>query len=645
MKWITNLSRGTLAIGGLVMAAIIVLSINVISNTALNHVKADLTTDGLFTISNGTSNVLKAIDEPVRLQVYYSKALGTTAPAYARYFERVRSLIGQYQDIAGANLEVSFLDPKPFSDAEDRAVAAGLEGVRLNQEGDMGYFGLAATNSTDGLETIRFFTPQRESYLEYDLTKLIYKLSNPKKRVVGLLSSLPLQGGMTPQRQPLPAWVISEQISDFYDVRTIALDATEIPSDIDILMVVQPSGVSEEALYAIDQFALSGGQIMAFVDPVAEIGQMGRPPLAGADKDGKINKLLNGWGLKYDPAKVAGDLQHARRVQFAQTGKPVVTEYVSWLGLDKRNLSEGDVLAAGIEQLNVASAGILEKASDANTKVTPLLTTSAQSMAMDAARVQFSPDPVELLRTFNPGGEPLMLAARVTGEAKTMFPDGRPKPAEGETSESAEDAGEQPEDADEEDKKTSHRSSGTINAIVIADTDFLHDQFWVNVQNFFGQRLLIPNAHNGTFVLNALENLSGGLALADLRGRGVEDRPFQLVDDIRRDAERRYRETEQSLLAKLQDVRTQLGEIEKKGNGGNAILTEKDRQAIEKFRSEMIGIRRQLRAVKHALREDIDRLDGTLKFANIAGVPLLIGVGGLLVGTVSRRRRKVAQKN
>lgn len=645
MKWITNLSRGTLAIGGLVMAAIIMLSVNVISNTALNHVKADLTADGLFTISSGTSHVLKAIDEPVRLQIYYSKALGTTAPAYARYFERVRALIGQYQDIAGANLEVSFLDPEPFSDAEDRAVAAGLEGVRLNQEGDMGYFGLAATNSTDGLETIRFFTPQRESYLEYDLTKLIYKLSNPKKRVVGLMSSLPIQGGMTPQRQPVPAWVISEQIGDFYDVRTIALDATEIPSEIDILMIVQPNGISEKALYAVDQFALSGGQVMAFVDPVAEIGQMGRPQLAGADKDGEFNTLLNGWGLKFDASKVAGDLQHARRVQFAQTGRPVVTEYVSWLGLDKRNLSEGDVLAAGIEQLNVASAGILEKTSDTKTNVTPLLTTSAQSMAIDAAKVQFSADPVELLRAFNPGGRPLMLAARVTGEAKTMFPDGRPKPADDDKSETAKDADGQVSEAPEEEKKSTHRDSGSINAIVVADTDFLHDQFWVSVQNFFGQRLLLPNAHNGTFVLNALENLSGGLALSDLRGRGVEDRPFQLVDDIRRDAERRYRETEQALLAKLQDVRSQLGKIEKKGDGGNAILSEKDKLAIEKFRSEMIDIRRRLRAVKHALREDIDRLDGALKFANIAGVPLLIGIGGLLVGTVSRRRRRTAQKN
>lgn len=636
MKWLSNLNRTTLAIAGLAMAAIIVLSVNLISNTALNHVKADLTAEGLFTISSGTGDVLKSIDEPVKLQVYYSKPLGEAAPAYGKYFERVRALLRQYEDIAGPNLEISFLEPAPFSDAEDRAVAAGLEGIRLNQEGDMGYFGLVATNSTDGLESIRFFTPQRERYLEYDLTKLIYKLANPKKRVVGLMTSLPIQGGVSPRRQPLPAWVISDQIADFYEVRKIDLTAKEIPGEVDILLIAHPSGMSDEAVFAVDQFALKGGQVLAFVDPLSEAGQAAQPGPAGATTPASFVKLLGAWGLKFDPARIAGDLTHARRVQFARTGRPVVTEYVSWLGLDKRNLNDGDVLTGGIEQLNLASSGILEAAPDAGTKVTPLVTTSVQSMAIEAAKFRLSPDPVALLRGFQPGGKPLMLAARVTGDAKSAFPDGRPKPK---------DAGankDKPETGDG--KSTQPLKSGTINAIVVADSDFLHDQFWVSVQNFFGQRLMIPTAHNGTFVLNALENLSGGLALSDLRGRGVEDRPFRMVDDIRRDSERRYRRTEQALLKKLEAVRTELGKIEKKGEGGQAILSEKDHQAIDKFRGEMIAIRRELRSVKLALRQDIDRLDGALKFANIAGVPLLIAVGGLAVGAVARRRRRRAAR-
>lgn len=637
MKWLSSLNRTTLAIAGLAMAAIIVLSVNLISNTAFNHVKADLTAEGLFTISSGTGDVLRSIDEPVKMQVYYSKPLGEAAPAYGKYFERVRALLRQYSDIAGPNLEISFLEPAPFSDAEDRAVAAGLEGIRLNQEGDMGYFGLVATNSTDGLETVRFFTPQRERYLEYDLTKLIYKLANPKKRIVGLMTSLPIQGGVSPRRQPLPAWVISEQIADFYDVRKIDLTAKEIPGDVDILMIAHPSGMSDEAVYAIDQFALKGGQVLAFVDPLSEAGRAAQPGAAGAAAPASFVKLLGAWGLKYDPARIAGDLTHARRVQFARTGRPVVTEYVSWLGLDKRNLNEGDVLTGGIEQLNFASSGILETAKDAGTKVTPLITTSTQSMAIEAAKFRLSPDPVALLRGFQPGGKPLMLAARVTGDAKTAFPDGRPQ------SKDAEAGKDKPAAADA--SKSPPLKSGTINAIVVADSDFLHDQFWVSVQNFFGQRLMIPTAHNGTFVLNALENLSGGLALSDLRGRGVEDRPFRMVDDIRRSSERRYRQTEQALLKKLEAVRTELGKIEKKGEGGQAILSEKDHQAIDKFRGEMIAIRRELRSVKLALRQDIDRLDGALKFANIAGVPLLIAIGGLAVGAVARRRRRNARKS
>jgi ABC-type uncharacterized transport system involved in gliding motility auxiliary subunit len=274
-------------------------------------------------------------------------------------------------------------------------------------------------------------------------------------------------------------------------------------------------------------------------------------------------------------------------------------------------------------------------------------------MQISADRIGMMPDAVGLLRTYKSEGKPLMLAARVSGEAKSAFADGAPKSdvkteakgdaaGKGDTADKADAAA-----ADKGGNKTgdsptagkSHKASGNINVVIVADTDLLNDQFWVEVRDFLGSQVAIPHAHNAAFVLGALENLTGSDALISLRGRGVIDRPFELVEDLRRDAERQFRDKEQALTTKLKDVQDQLAKLEQSGDGENVLLTDKDRQAIEKFRAEMLGVRRELRDVKHELRKDIDRLDGVLKFANIAAVPLLIGIGGL--GVAAYRRRHV----
>jgi gliding motility-associatede transport system auxiliary component len=659
-----RLPRHTLAWTSIGLAFILLLSINLFASSALRNAKADLTQQRLFTISSGTRSMLRSIDEPISLKLYFSKRLGEAAPVYARYFERVRALLLQYADIAGGGLDVAVFDPEPFSDSEDKAVAAGLRGVRLNQEGEVGYFGLVGNNSTDSDSTIPFFTTDREAFLEYDLTKLIYTLANPKKRVVGLMTSLPLDGGMNPMamlgggRQQQPPQMIMEQIRDFFEVKTLAQDIKEIPGDIDVLMVAQPDKLTPEAAYAIDQFVIGGGKILALVDPVAEMGgragPMGMPPSGPSPE---FVKLLKAWGVDFDPSKVAGDIATARRVQFGGGARPTVTEYVGWLGLDRRSIDEKDVLSGGVERINLASPGFLSKAEGATTQVTPILLTSPQAMQIAADKFTGMPDPVALLRAYKPEGKSLMLAARVSGTANSAYPDGVPKPAKPEGEDKAKADAAKPDGAKPDATKSDaskdgkpkeqkpegaaakpHKASGQINAIIIADTDLLSDQFWVDVRDFLGQQVAIPNASNAAFIVNALDNLSGSDALIALRGRGAEDRPFQLVNDLRRDSERRYREKEQALTAKLKEVQDQLTKLENAGEGGNVIVSESDRQAIEKFRGDMLAIRRELREVKRALREDIDRLDGWLKFANIALVPLLVGVGG--IGWAVRQRRR-----
>jgi len=693
-----GLTRRTLAWVGVALAAVILLAVNLIASSALREARFDLTKERLFTISDGTRKALRAIDEPIDVHVYFSRKLGEVAPSYAKSFERVRTMLEQYREIARGKLRVTYFDPEPFSDTEDRATAAGLKGVRLSQEGDIGYFGIVGSNSTDTEANLPFLNTDRERFLEYDVTKLIVTLANQRKTAVGLISGIPIEGNPgNPMlgRPPQPGPLLIEQIKEFFEVKAVAKDVKEIPSDIGVLMVVQPEGLSAETAYAIDQFALAGGKVLAFVDPVAESSRAGNPMfmmVQGPPDLTEFGKLLNAWGVDFDASKVAADKERARQVQFGSGSRATVAHYVLWLGLNRTNVNEKDVLAGDIKELNFASAGSLTRTKDATTQFTPIVRTTSSGMLVSAEAVSMMPDAVGLLRDYKSGGIPLVIAARVSGEAKSAFPDGRPKApakeeAKADAKEKAADKSEDkaakepagktppaktaaktppPKTADKKvtptaktaDKKAdqtppeegkadaektppapppkAHVATGKVNVIVIADTDFLHDQFWLRVREFMGQQMVDAIAHNGVLVLAALENLSGTDALISLRARGIADRPFDLVADLRRKAEERFRASERVLLARLKEVQSKLATL-KKGEGDELTLSVEQRKEIEGFEKDRLMVRRQLREVQRELRKDIDRLDGMLKFFNIAAVPLLIGIVG--VGWAYRRRR------
>lgn len=636
VDYASRLTPARLAWGGLALAAVTLLSINLIASETLGGWKADLTEDKLYTISPGSVTVLSAIDEPIKARLYFSKKLGEIAPSYARYFDRIRTLLEEFQRLSGGKLQLEILDPEPFSDAEDKAVATGLRGRQLNAEGEMGYFGLAATNSTDDQEVIAFFSPDRENFVEYDITKLVHALSNPKKRVVGLMTSLPLDGGENPMtKQQTQPWMIMSQIREFFDVETVDQAVTQIPSNIDVLLVAQPTTLTPQAAYAIDQYALKGGKLLVLIDPMAEAAQLELLQTKGEGR-AELAKLLKTWGIGFDPTKTAADIRHARRVQFGRE-EGMVTEYVAWLGLDQSNIDQRDVLSSGIKDLNLASAGILTHVDGATTTVTPILTTSSEAMEIPTQKVGMSADPIGLLRAYKPGGKPLTLAVRVSGETKTTFPNGAPKPDDKKDDAAKVEAGpgaaaniatDQPKPTDTK-PGPGHLASGRINAIVVADTDLMADRFWVESREMMGQEFAIPSASNAAFIVGALENLTGSDALIALRSRGIKDRTFTLVEDLRRDAERKFREKEEALTAKLKSVEQELEKLQTAGSSGNVVVSDKERDTIEGFKNEMLDTRRELRQVKLALRQSIDSLDGWLQFANIALIPLLIAAGGV----------------
>ena len=644
----------TYTIGGIVLAAAAFLAINVFANQALTRFRLDLTEQGLFTLSEGTRNVIRGIDEPVTLRLYVSRSLASRLPSVSGYVARVRDLLEEYEHTADGKIVLTVIDPEPFSEEEDRAVAYGLSGIPLLDGESTFYFGLVGSNAVDDQEVIPRFTPERAEFLEYDLTKMIHTLGQAARPVVGLLTALPLDGqsrqAMMTGRPPQP-WLILERIEELFEVRRLSATSLErVEDDVDVLMVVHPKGLSDGARYAIDQFVLGGGHALVFVDPNAEADMTptvpGLPPLPGKSE---LDDLLAAWGLELDTARTVGDMQIGADVQ-AQVGDRITTiRYPLWINVPAPLLDREDVVTAELGNLTFGTAGALAALPGAGLTVRPLVSTTPSGAGLvDTELAGPMADVERLVREFRPDGNAYVLAARVGGKAASAFPGGPLAPpeaaAEGSSGsgEEGEASGSAPERAAAgETGAAEHLDEGEINVIVVGDTDLLQDQFWVQRQNLFGQSLAIPISANGSFVINALDNLAGSGDLIGIRSRGRFLRPFTVVNELRQEAELRFREKEKELLQRLEETDARLSEL-RTGEGDEVVLTEDQRNAIIEFTNERGRIRRELREVRHSLRKDIEALEASLKFVNIGLVPIVIGIGGLLAGLHRMRRRRAA---
>jgi len=628
--------KSRLALFAVAVAAVLFLAVNIIAQTIFSAARVDVTDGSIYTLSEETIPIFQDIKEPIIVRVYYSQALAEASPRHGVYFQRIRDLLAQYTALSGGMLQVQFFDPEPFSDVEDRAVGFGLQAVPLGDIGEVGYFGLAATNSTDDQEVIPFFNLEREPFIEYDLTKLVYTLSNPDQPKIGLITSLPVDGGMTPGMggmggTPTPPWQIMDQMRDFFEVERLDAEIEIVPEDVDVLVLAQPDSLSDVATYAVDQWVLSGGPIMVFADPNLESGNNPQGQMAGGPDMTNLNKLLVAWGVSIEDGVIAGDLRAAVRVNTAMGGRPVISDYPAWMNLQADALNADDAITGDLKNMTLATAGVLSAIEESGLDIRPLIETSTDSQKIAADKVVGLPDVVALFRDFEPSGERLMLAARIGGTASTAFPDGAPN-----TEGIVNDAGEPVE-------PTPHvtESAESVQVVVVSDADMLADRFWVQESNFFGQRLMVPTSDNAAFLINALENLTGSPALSDLRGRGQVSRPFTVVEDLRLEAEQNFRAKETELLGRLDTLQEQINAIEVRQDGqGEALISEDDQDAIRSYRAEILSTRQELREVQRSLREDIDQLEGTLKFLNIAGVPIVFGI---LMIIVAVWRRKAAQ--
>jgi len=624
----SNLITGS----GLLLALALFLGVNIISNQTLTSMRLDVTEGQLHTLSEGTRNILSAIDEPISIRFYFSTKQFTNIPQYSTYGRRVRDMLEEYATESNGKIKLQVIDPEPFSEAEDQAVGFGIEPIPLNASGEKGYLGLVATNSTDDEVPIPIMSPEREESLEYDLTKIIYTLSNPTKRVIGLLTGLPMlanvpdpQSGKLTQRE----WGAISLLKEVYEVTQVSDTATEIDSEIDTLIIVHPKNPSAKLLYAIDQFVLRGGRAIVFVDPFAEEDQT-QPdpenPMAMPDTSSDLGPLFEKWGLELVDEKIAGDIDTAVRVQFRSETGPQEVEYLPWLALQKEYLNADDFITNQLNVINVGSAGLLKASEGAETTFTPLIQTSENSGELERAALVFVRNPADLLENFEPSGGAIVIAARIQGNVKTAYPDGQPL-----------EATEARAPADEKFLTT---SSSPINVIVVADTDILADKFWVRFQNFLGMQMPQPFANNADFLINAVDNLGGNDDLISLRSRGEYARPFTVVQQIQKDAEAKFRDREQELQTKLEETEAKIEALQQQAGGaGEMILTPEQRKEIELFRTEQLKTRKDLRSVQHELQKNIEQLGTKLKFYNIALVPILILLFAVALSLFKLRRQ------
>lgn len=616
---------------GVIAVAAILVGANMLSDRFLQNVRLDLTQQHLYTLSSGTRRILANLKEPITLKLFYSRELGAAAPAYGAYADRVRAMLREYAADAHGKLQLQFLDPEPFSDTEDRALAYGLQGVPLNQGGEQVYFGLAGTNLLDDQRTIAFFQSDRERFLEYDLTKLIYELSGPKRAVVGVMSSLPLEGDprmMMMGHSGGGPWVSMLELQQSFTMRSVPLDAQVIDPDIQVLIVAQAQGLKAPTLYAIDQFVMRGGRLLAMVDPHSE-AEAAQPDPSGMPKQdtgSDLAKLFDAWGIAFDPKFVVGDLDGAWRVRVGQQ----VVDYVPWFNMRGAGLAHDDPAMADVSQVTAAAAGAVAKKPGAAIDFSPLLTSSKASGLIPVAKVRDMPDPATILAEFKPSGGARVIAARVHGMLKSAFTGPPDLPA----------GAKRPDNF----PAFIAATKTPANLVVVGDSDILADRFWVHLQDFFGQQQAVPFSDNGPFVANVVGTLAGGDDLIGLRGKGQSIRPFTLVDDMQHRAEAQFQQTEKALQTHLDETQKKLADLRAgRGDQKAAVVTAEQRSAIDDLQADIVQTRSKLRTVQFDLRRDIDRLETELRIFDIVLVPAVLIVLAIVLGLARRQRRTRAR--
>ncbi len=620
-------------VGVLAMLAVLVL-LNIMG--AREKRRIDLTAERAYTLSAGTRAILGKLDTPVQIRFYCTRGENRMPVFLKGYAQRVEDLLGEYRQASNGHIEIQKLDPEPDSDAEDSAKLDGIEG-EPTPDGERVYLGVSVT-MLDQKEALAFLPPDRERLLEYDLSRAISRVAAPEKPVVGVMSALPVNGSpMNPMMMRMgqggqKPWAFISEMQHDYTVKPVEMTADQIPDEVKVLVVIHPKGITDAAQYAIDQFVLRGGKLVAFLDPLAVLDQAGGGQF-GATSSSSLDKLLKAWGVTFDSTKVVADMNYVGRTRRGR--EPAA------LQLTEKAVNKDDVLTAKADNLFLIFAGAFSGTPAAGLQQTVLINSSGNSQLIDPMMAQMGGE--QVIKDFKASGTEFPLAVRLTGKFKTAFPEGKPKPPVP-PSDPAKPEEKKPEPLAEAGLKESVAENAVV---LVGDTDFLQDQIAVQeaVNPFGGQRMLMPVNSNLAFAQAAIDQFTGDSNLIAVRSRASRERPFTVVKKMQADAEERYRAKIKELETTLTDAQTKLNTLQqaKAGQAGQRfILSPEQQKEIENFRKKEGEVKQQLKQERKKLRIDIDSLETRVKWLNIAGMPLLVAAGGVLLA-LNRRQRQAAR--
>jgi len=616
---------------GIIVMLVIIIAVNVI--TGVKPVRVDMTQEKAFTLSDGTRAILKKLDSPVKIRFYCTQSeTATPETVYLKdYARKVEDLLQEYKQIAGKNLIIEKYDPQPDSDAEDSAKLDGLEPQQI-QGVDQFYLGLAVSLADERV-ALPFLEPNREKLLEYDITRAIARVFTPEKPTVGIMSALPVFGEMSnPMMQQMgqqgaPEWTFVQQLQQDFNVKHIELTADKIDDDVKVLAVIFPKDISDRAQFAIDQFVLRGGKLIAFLDPQSALASRQRNPMSGemGGTSASLDKLLKAWGISLDTSKVVADLNFKMELR-GQNGQP--TEAPAFLALTPDGINRDDIVTSQIDNIWLPLCGAFTGEPVAGLKETVLLNSTKEAELVDGFMASMGGE--SILNGFKPTGVNYKLAIRLTGKFKTAFPDG---PPEDKTDSSNTNSAAKANDSLKESKVET-------SVVLFGDSDLLADDFSLRkMESPFGAMVSPMNA-NLDLAQNLVEQMAGDSNLIGVRSRAALSRPFTLVKKMEAEAEATGQAKITELQQSLQETQQRLGELQqqKKDKDQRFILSPEQKAELENFRKKQAEVSKELKQAQKDLRKEVVSLETRLEWLNILAMPLGVTAAGIGIAMIKRKK-------
>ncbi len=616
---------------GVVAVLVIIVAINLLAGFL--KFRSDLTENKLYTLSDGTKKILDKLDTDVAVRFYFSKDNASVPVPLRTYAQEVQDLLDEYQQFSHGKVKVIKLDPKPDSDAEDSANLDGIEGQALDLT-DKVYLGLAVS-CLDAKTTIPYLSPDRANLLEYDLSRSISSVANPKKAVIGVMSALPVTGReaspmmMQQRQQPSQPWIFLNELKENYVVRDVPLTTDKIDDDVSVLVVVHPQGIADAAQFAIDQFLLRGGKMVALLDPysfvqVQTAGQYG----GAASYDSTLSKLLPAWGIDFSTKKLIADPVFATQVQRDND----VQSDPTILSITSEGINKEDALGAAVSDLLMPFAGAFIGKPAEGLKEDVLVKSSTQAGLVDTALLQAGADAIR--KDLKSANTAYPIAIRLSGKFKTAFPEGKPE------NKSAAEPSPSPaaSPAAKEAVLKEAKSEGVV--ILVGDSDFAYDAIAGRAQQVLAQTVFVPSNGNLNFIQSSVEQLAGDSDLIGIRSRSSGNRPFVVVNKMEAAAQQKYQSKIDELEDNLNQARQKLAALQTSKQSDQKTLFSPEQQAeVKKFQENEATVNKELKQVRKNLRQEIDSLQSTVKWVDVAAMPLIVTLVGLTLALVKRRRR------